>query len=55
MCVCVYTGCFFFHVHIFTAYGGMRTPLYGNFVLCKFIFCKRLQRFEFVFENLFSL
>ena len=47
----MYTGCFFFHVHIFIAYGGMRTTLYGNFVLCKFKFCKKLQRFEFICEK----
>ena len=29
----------------------MRTTLYGNFVLCKFKFCKKLQRFEFVLEK----
>ena len=44
-------GVSFFHVHIFTTYGGMRTTLYGNFVLCKFKFCKKLQRFEFIFEK----
>ena len=48
MCI---QGVYFFYVHIFTTYGGMRTPLYSNFVLCKFIFCKKLQRFEFVFEK----
>ena len=44
-------GVSFFHVHIFTKYGGMRTTLYGNFVLCKFKFCKKLQRFEFICEK----
>ena len=47
----VYTGCFLFRVHIFTTYGGMRTTLFGNFVLCKFKFCKKLQRFEFICEK----
>ena len=44
-------GVSIFHVHIFTTYGGMRTTLYGNFVLCKFKYCKKLQRFEFICEK----
>ena len=40
-----------FHVHIFTTYGGIKTTLYGNFILCKFKFCKKLQRFEFICEK----
>ena len=44
-------GVSFFHVHTFTTYGGMRTTLYGNFVLCKSKFCKKLQRLEFICEK----
>ena len=44
-------GVSFFHVHISTTYGGMRTTLYGNFVLRRFKFCKKLQRFEFICEK----
>ena len=44
-------GVSFFHVHIFTTYGGMRTTLYVNFVLCEFKFCKKLQRFEFICQK----
>ena len=40
-----------FHVHILTTYGGMKTTVYGNFILCKFKFCKKLQHFEFICEK----
>ena len=40
-----------FHVHIFTTYGDMKTTLYGNFILCKFKFGKKLLRFEFICEK----
>ena len=40
-----------FRVHILTTCGGMKTTLYGNFNLCKFKFCKKLQRFEFICEK----
>ena len=44
--ICI-QGVSLFRVSIFTTYGSMRTTLYGNFVLCKLKFCKKLQRFEF--------
>ena len=40
-----------FHVHIFTTNGGMKTTLYGNFIMCKFTFGKKLQHFEFICEK----
>ena len=43
---CVIQGVSVFHVQIFTTYGGMKTTVYGNFILCKFKFCKKLQHFE---------
>ena len=47
----MYTGVSVFHLHIFTTYGGMKITLYANFILCKFKFCKKLQRFEFICEK----
>ena len=47
----VIQGVSLLHVQIFTTYGGMKTTVYGNFILCKFKFSKKLQHFEFICEK----
>ena len=47
----IYTGRFCFSFTFFNTYGGMKTTLYGNFILYKFKFRKKLQRFEFICEK----